>query len=121
MPTLTTSTTRQGSHTSAASATIDQPSAQITANPWSVPPTPKSQPNASTTVSSSKTSQSPRVQRNREISLVVRPRRPYRYAAVPARKTNEGAQKCVIHRVKNSQPSVCARSSGAKCCDWSWK
>jgi hypothetical protein len=44
-----------------------------------------------TTVSSSITSQSPRVSRNRETFERVRPREAYRKADVPARKINAGA------------------------------
>ena len=42
----------------------------------------------------------------------VRPAAPNMYAAVPARKTKVGAQKCVIQRVKKSAGVVVAMSVG---------
>ena len=74
MPTPRASTIRHGSQTSAASTTIEAPSAQITASPGSDTPMPRSHPNQRTMVSSSRISHRPRVQRNLDNSLVVRPR-----------------------------------------------
>jgi len=59
-------------------------------------------------------SQRPRVKRNQESSFFVLPRRVERNAPVPARKTNVGAQKCVIQRVKKRAVEVFAGSSGSK-------
>jgi hypothetical protein len=67
-----------------------------------------------TTVNSSTISHRPRVARNRATSLRLRPLASDRNALVPARKTKTGAQKCVIHRVKNSATDVCERSVGSK-------
>jgi hypothetical protein len=56
-------------------------------------------------VSSSSTSHNPRITRNRESAARDCTFCPYRYAAVPARKTNAGAQKWVTQRVKNTAGS----------------
>ena len=63
------------------------------------------------------TSHSPRVTRNRETDARFIPRRVARYEPVPARNTNTGAQKCVIHRVKNSTALVFVKSSGENSCE----
>jgi hypothetical protein len=90
-----------GNHTNAAISTIDQPSAQITpavdGTTWNV----KYQP-TETTVSSSSTSQRPRVRKNRLIWDTVRPRVSEREAPNPARRKKTGAQKCVTQRVRKS-------------------
>ena len=64
-------------------------------------------------VSSSTISQMPRLTRKLVISPGVTPRARRRYAPVPARKKNTGAQKCVIHRVKKSATDVFVRSVGS--------
>ena len=56
----------------------------------------------STSVISTTTSHSPRTRTKRDTEARLIPRRVARYAPVPARNTNTGAQKCVTHRVKNS-------------------
>ena len=66
------------------------------------------------TVSSRKTSQIPRLSRNRVSSPRVR-RVPAIHALAPARNTKVGAQKWVIHRVANSAGVVRVRSVGSKC------
>jgi hypothetical protein len=38
---------------------------------------------------------------------------PYKKAEVPARNTNTGAQKCVIHRVKNRNGVVVSKLVGS--------
>src|SRR5260221_7238501 len=86
-----------GSRTSSAINTMHQPRHHITPAPIIMPGT-----NVHAkliTVSSRNTSHSPRVQKKREILPTVLPRPSARYAPVPARKQNVGAQKCVIHRV----------------------
>src|SRR4030088_2532997 len=60
-------------------------------------------------VSSSSTSQSPRVAIQRDDAVR---RRPLNHAATPARKKNIGAQKCVTHRVRNSASEVRSMFSG---------
>src|SRR5512146_2608273 len=103
--------TRNGSHSSTASTIIDQPIAQITCTKtnWN---NVKVQLQL-TSVKSSTTSHSPRVIRKRCISARVQPReRQYSHALVPARKTNVGAQKCVIQRVRNSAADAWVRSFG---------
>ncbi len=88
-----------GSRIRNARATIDHPIAQITWRTMSWKPKSKDHPKV-TRVTSTITSQSPRVQRNLERSFFDRPRESERKAPVPARKTKTGAQKCVIQRVK---------------------
>ena len=66
------------------------------------------------TVSSRKTSQTPRLSRNRVSSPGVR-RVPAIHALAPARNTKVGAQKWVIHRVANSAGVVRVKSVGSKC------
>src|SRR3712207_2930144 len=74
------------------------------------------------TVSSRTTSQSPRVHRNRVSMPRLRPgRESQRNAPHPAVKKKTGAQKCVIHRVKNKGTFVLTRSSGEKDMAPSWK
>jgi hypothetical protein len=94
----TARTTPRGRNTSAESATIDTPIAQIT---WRCGSSgiENDQPNA-TTVTSSTTSHSPRVRRKRARSGVPFPLAPCSHAETPARNTNVGAQKCVTHRVR---------------------
>ena len=65
------------------------------------------------TVNSSTISQIPRVIRNLESSGFGFPRSPWKYAPVPARNTKIGAQKWVIHRVKNSAGYVRETSLGS--------
>ena len=93
---------------------MDHPITQIT---WATVPIAhrvvKYQPKV-TTVSSSRTSQRPRAIRKRESAPVLR-RVPAIHALAPARKTNVGAQKWVIHRVAKSAGSVRVRSVGSKC------
>jgi hypothetical protein len=101
-----------GNHTSAAISTIDQPSAQITPAVHGMTSNVKYQP-TETTVNSSSTSQRPRVRKKRLISGTVRPRASERKAPNPARRKKTGAQKCVIHRVKNSAGVVWTRSTGS--------
>src|SRR5262245_3595868 len=74
-----------------------------------------------TTVSSSNTSQKPRVQRNRESCSILRPRLNQRNAPTPAVKANVGAHICVIQRVKKSGTVVRVRSSGEKDIAPEWK
>src|SRR5213595_2141779 len=102
-----------GRKTSAANATIDQPIAQSTAAAveWKSKLNP--QPRHFTQVISNTASQSPRLKRNHESSRFVRPRPSERKAPEPARKMNTGAQKCVIHRVRNSAGNVLVRSVGS--------
>ena len=68
-------------------------------------------PRQRTTTGSRKTSQRPRVSRNRDSSPGDF-RRSDRYAPVPVRRKNTGAQKCVIQRVKNSAADAVARFVG---------
>src|SRR5215210_7946377 len=105
-------TIQVGKKTRSDKATIDQPSAQITApsKPWKLMR--KVHPKV-TSVSSRKTSHSPRVSRKRDSSPFVLPRVQERNAPVPARKPNTGAQKCVIQRVRNNAKPVCVRSVGS--------
>ena len=63
-------------------------------------------------VSSRKTSQRPRFNRNMESSCLLF-LRPIKNAEVPARKINTGAQKWVIHRVKKSTTLVLLMSVGS--------
>src|SRR5256885_15791382 len=65
------------------------------------------------TVSSRKISHRPRVHRNRDNDDVGFPRNAWKYAPVPARNTNSGAQKWVIQRVKNSIGVVFATLVGS--------
>ena len=66
-------------------------------------------------VSSTITSHTPRVQRNRDRSALVVPGRSRRKnAPSPAVNMNTGAQMCVIQRVKNSAAVVRDKSSGEK-------
>jgi len=90
-----------GNHTRAAINTIDQPSAQITPAVHGTTRNVKYQP-TDTTVSSSSTSQRPRVRKKRLISGTVRPRASERLAPNPARRKKTGAQKCVTQRVRKS-------------------
>src|SRR5215217_5529350 len=65
-----------------------------------------------TTVNSKKINHSPRVKRKNDNSFFVF-RCPVKNAEVPARNMNTGAQKCVIHLVKNSGTVVRSKSRGA--------
>ena len=69
---------------------------------------------------STSTSHNPRVIRNRLRSLLVL-RWPERKAEVPARNTNTGAQKWVIHLVKNNAGVVLAMFKGSSRNACSWK
>src|SRR5262249_19764702 len=97
---------------SAASAIIDQPSAHNTISTV----TRKSKLNCidrqRMMTASSRINHSPRVTRKRESPSVPR-RRAERYAPVPVSRKKVGAQKCVIHRVKNNGAVVVARLVGS--------
>ena len=109
MPIASTACT--GSRTSAASATIDQPIAQITwrRGRYGIE---NDQPKA-TTVTSSTTSHRPRVSRNRASRAGSLPLAPCSHADTPARKTNVGAQKWVTQRVAYTTAVVIDGSSGS--------
>ena len=63
------------------------------------------------TAKSTAISQRPLCTRKR-LSCFLERRVPARLAEIPLRKTNNGAQKCVIHRVRNRTGVVVARSVG---------
>lgn len=65
-----------------------------------------------TMTASTKISHKPRVKRNHATCFLL-VWTPYKNADVPARKTNTGAQKCVIQRVKKSNGVVVARFVGS--------
>ena len=54
----------------------------------------------------------PLVNKNHETFLTLFLRVPYKKAEVPAKNTNTGAQKCVIHLVKNNNGVVAFKSVG---------
>src|SRR5215216_4086212 len=64
-------------------------------------------------ISSTMTNHMPRVSRYRAVCLGFRFFIPYKKEDVPARKTNTGAQKCVIQRVKKSRGVVVERFVGS--------
>src|SRR6516225_1362245 len=66
------------------------------------------------TTTSKKANQMPRVSRNQDKAGLDLPRVPERNAAVPARKMNVGAQKCVTHRVRKFAGVVVVRSVASK-------
>jgi hypothetical protein len=84
--------TRSGRCTTAASAIIDHPSAQIVWPTYVPAGRTSNEMSARTTVSSRKISHTPRLTRNQRSSVGVAPRARRRYAPVPARKKNTGAQ-----------------------------
>jgi hypothetical protein len=88
-----------GSRTSALRAIIDAPIAQMTCrNDRNVKST-LNQMRSRNSVSSSTTSQRPRVNRNHDTSPGVAPRRRRRPTPSPARSAKVGAQRCVTQRV----------------------
>src|SRR5262245_34653959 len=102
-----------GSHTRAASTTIENPSAQsVAAKKGSKDCEFGSHPNR-LMVSSATARKSPRVSRNRDSSSRDLPRASDRRAPVPASSMNTGAQKWVIHRVKKSAGVVRETSVGS--------
>ena len=105
------STVRTGRRTRAASATIDQPMAQITwkCGRYGIQ---NDQPKA-TTVTSSTTSHRPRVSRKRASRAGSLPFALWSHADTPARKTNVGAQKWVTQRVAYTAAVVIDASSGS--------
>ena len=104
-------TTATGKWTSPASTTIDSPSAtRMMSNTGSWAVKRKLKANRMT-VSSRSTSHRPRVHKYRDRLATEPSRRSRRAAATPARKTNPGAQTCVIQRVRNRIGVVRARSS----------
>src|SRR5258706_11301934 len=112
MPTPIAPIQAAGSRTIAARNTIDQPRAQSVAAPV---PFQRfiCQTNLKTKTSSA-ARKSPRDTRKRARSPFVFPRESDRKAAVPAKKVNPGAQKCVTNRVKKYAGVVLARSTGSK-------
>ncbi len=99
-----------GKHTTAHMMTMARPSTQITCSRNIGDAGLKLHAKLITTVSSS-ISHSPRFNKKPANSFFVF-LSPTKNAEVPARNTNTGAQKCVIHRVKNTAPFVCCISSG---------
>src|SRR5258708_5719612 len=97
--TLTTASTRIGKCARKPSTTMDQPNAQSTESISTPEKKLKLIPRRST-VSSSTTSHSPRVHRNRDSSLLACPRLHQKNAPIPAVNINVGGQICVIQRVK---------------------
>jgi hypothetical protein len=71
----------------------------------------KVQPNLTITNSTS-ISHIPLVNKNHDTFLILFLRAPYRKAEVPAKKTNIGAQKWVIHLVKKRNGVVVCKSVG---------
>jgi hypothetical protein len=69
---------------------------------------------------SAKINHNPLLIRNMLSSFFVL-RRLCRYIDVPERKTKTGAQKCVIHRVKNNVGDVVARFNGSSKLAPIWK
>src|SRR5260221_13561103 len=66
------------------------------------------------TTTSKKATQMPRVSRNQDKASFDLPRVLERNAAVPARKMNVGAQKCVTHRVRKYAGVVVLRSVASR-------
>src|SRR5215813_9237006 len=110
MPTPNTAIQRTGRRTIKAIKTMLHPRTQITADAaQGVNVQAKSM-----MVISSRTSHRPRVRKNHDTCWTVFPREVAKYAPVPARNENTGAQKWVMNRVKNNAELVLLTSSGGK-------
>ena len=107
---LTPKITRNGSHINPARAIMLTPNAHITRKAIMGNEGSKNQAKF-TTVNSRNISHKPLVSKNLDNAFLPF-RCPTRKAEVPDRNINAGAQKWVIHRVKNSDAFVCVRSVG---------